>query len=107
MKKQPPLVFYAIICVITLFGLVSCADAHIAEAEQYVKLDTSVRKEVGDVMSSSSTKTTVVMAGTETRAYREYEFIVRGSRSKALVTVQILNIDSPSKRLLITSIDAL
>jgi hypothetical protein len=89
-------------------ALFACTDTDGMKAEHYVRTDTAIQSAVGDVLTLSRTRTTMVRKGDRTNAYNEYQFIVRGSRGKALVNIRVTNIEHPSKRSYsVKSIDAI
>jgi hypothetical protein len=97
MKKLLPTLLGGIaifLIFISRFGIDSYAD----EAASFIKADSQVQARVGHVDSLSGSNTIIVRAGDKTKAYREYQFIVRGSRGKALISVQMRDEDSPAKR---------
>lgn len=99
---------FAIIAILTAAILAGCADAYVASAEEYLKQDKSVRTTIGDVKSLRRSNTIIVQASDHSPGYREYQFIVRGSSKKAVVRIQVKNLDAPAgETYLIKSIDHL
>lgn len=99
---------HALAAIFILFNVIACTDPYLDDTERFIKAESTVQRKVGKVKSLSRSNTIIVRAGDQTKPYREYQFIVRGAEGKALVSVQIFNIEDPSKRsYLIKSIDEL
>lgn len=109
MKNQLSSCAHRAIAALILFVLVACADAYVGDAEEYVRKNAPVQKQVGEVTSLTRINTTIVRPGDQTVGYREYQFIVRGSVSKAVVHVRVDSPDAPPARrtFSVTSVDKL
>lgn len=103
MKKRWVSLLSPLAAVLLLFSLISCGKVYIDEAERFIRADASVQSKVGEVTSLTRTRTIVVGAAISTEnkvspGYHVYEFIVRGARRKAFLSVQVNNPHDPSKR---------
>lgn len=103
MKKRLRSCFPAAVAVFTLCSLVSCRELYVDAAERFVRADASVQSRVGEVNSLSRRNTIIVEEGVSATgaispAYHEYRYIVRGSRSKAFVSVLVTTPADPAKR---------
>lgn len=108
MRKWLKRLLHTIAAIFIFCNVIACTDPYLVDAERFVKAEATVQRKVGKVESLSRSNTIIVRAGDQTKPYREYQFIVRGAEGKALVSVQISNIEDPSKRsYLIKSIDEL
>lgn len=108
MKSRSSFLASTAVFVFAACALLACTDTDDVKVEHYVRTNTAIQSAVGDVQTLSRTRTTMVRKGDRTNAHNEYQFIVRGSRGKALVDIRVSNIEHPSKRSYsVKSIDAL
>jgi hypothetical protein len=108
MPKLLRFIFMATTAISSILLILSCSDKNLTNVEKYLRSDSKIQSRLGEIKSLSRTNTIVVRAGDKTKAYREYQFIVRGSRGKALVNIKVENMEnSPNQNYLIRSIDDL
>ena len=92
MKKRFISIFCVVLTILIVSRLIPGPELYLAEAKQFIKADAAVRSKVGEVDSFSHNRTMT------SKAYHQYQFLVRGSRGKVHVDIRVSNPNNPSKR---------